>query len=146
MKRRFTWKMALAAAWALAIPALSLLPPRFFHKLFRSSSPTVPGTDKVVHAVIYAVLTALLLWAFSPEDRRLNLRLAWNAVVLSILYGLLMETLQGLTQAALQRSADPLDGLANAAGAIAVALLWMLCRPRRKRADAAQVGGERQVE
>jgi len=134
VKTGSTLKISLALCWALAIPALSLLPPRFFHNLLASTAPTLPGTDKVVHAVMYAVLTGLLLWALSPPNQRLTVRMVWNVAVLSILYGALMEALQNLSQDALQRSGDPLDGLANAAGAVLVAALWLLFRPRRQAA------------
>lgn len=130
-------KIAVATLWALAIPALSLLPPRFFHRLLDSATPTIPGTDKIVHAIMYAVLTALLLWALRPPDKRISLRLIWNVVVLAILYGILMEMLQDLFHDNVSRTGDPWDGLANAVGAAVVAFAWWLLKPRQPQPQKA---------
>ena len=136
-------KVVLVILWALAIPALSLLPPRFFHDLFASSAATVPGTDKIVHAAMYAILTGLMLWALNRPDRRLGVRAIWDAAVLAALYGALMEALQGWSHAVLHRSADPWDEFANAAGAALVACLWLLFRSRRSTTPRMSAGSGR---
>lgn len=134
-------KWTCAALWTLAIPALSLLPPRFFRTLARST-PGVPGADKIVHGVMYAILTALVLWALTHPGRRPGLRAAWRVVVLATLYGAVMELLQARSHAALHRVGEPWDALANAAGAVLAAVVWLLCQPQR----LAHVGRKRQVE
>lgn len=130
-------KISLAILWALAIPALSLLPPRFFHALLASSSPTMPGTDKIVHALMYAILTGLMLWAMAKPGQFLRTRAIWDAAVLAALYGALMEALQNWSHNTLHRTADPWDECANILGAVLVAALWLLFRSRRPK-DANQ--------
>jgi hypothetical protein len=122
-------KLACVTLWALAIPALSLLPARFFRSMAHAA-PDLPGADKLVHALMYAILTGLALWARPQPNQRLRARTAWGVVALTALYGALMEALQGWSHASLHRSADPWDELANAVGATLVAAVWLLCRPR----------------
>lgn len=126
-------KLVCLALWALAIPMLSLLPPRFFHNLLAQSAPTIPGTDKVVHALMYAILTVLMLWTLIRPNQRLEARKIWDAVVLAALYGALMEVLQGLSNATLHRSADIWDEFANVVGAMLVAIIWLLGRLRQPK-------------
>lgn len=103
-----------ALGWALLILALTLMPP-----------PEVPGqgwmgryhVDKLVHAVLFGTQVLLLVPVLSACKHSL----CW-AVVVAIGYGGLTELLQGLLMTG--RSADPLDFLANSAGAFLAAVWW----------------------
>ncbi len=80
---------APALLWAVVITGLSAMPgiqlPEF----------NLLGADKIAHAVVYAVLTGLLLWCFRRLPRQMSLRRAGLlAFGLSVLYGVLMEFMQ----------------------------------------------------
>lgn len=108
-----------AAVMTLVIPALSLLPARFFSHV-EAPLPPLPGLDKIVHALMYAALTAAYLHTL-PVHKRANWGTALRVALISALFGLVMELCQkGLTTT---RSMDPFDELANATGALVCALL-----------------------
>ena len=123
MKRGLFSKQSLlqygpAAAMTALIPTLSLLPARFFRQA-EAPLPALPGLDKLAHALMYAALTAAYLHAL-PPSARLRLGVVLRLALICALIGLAMELCQkGLTRT---RSMDPLDALANAAGAFAYAL------------------------
>jgi len=103
----------------LLIPGLSLLPSRFFTQI--AGPPPFPGMDKLVHALMYAALTAALFHALSPPAR---LRRSWaiRLALAASLYGLGMEFCQNvMTQS---RSFDLFDAFANMVGAFVVAI-WV---------------------
>ena len=108
-----------AVVMMLLIPALSLLPAHFF-KHVAEPLPPIPGIDKIIHALMYAALTAAYLQALIPARRR-SLLAVLRIVLLAALYGVAMEVFQKLFTTT--RSMDPLDALANAAGALTCALL-----------------------
>lgn len=119
-----------AAVMVALIPALSLLPSGFFRHI--AGPPAFPGMDKLVHALMYAALTAALFHALSSGARVLITRVICLAAAAS-LYGLAMEFCQkALTRS---RAFDPLDALANAVGALLCALLlYAVARFRSGRA------------
>lgn len=116
-----------AVIMALLIPVLSLLPARFFARI--AGPPPFPGMDKLIHALMYAALTAALLYALSPPAR---LRYSWaiRLALAASLYGFGMELCQKLLTDT--RSLDPFDAFANMAGAFVIALL--ACAWSRRRA------------
>lgn len=78
----------------------------------------VPGNDKTVHFIFYFVFT--LLWYLALEKKIKKKSLKFVIVGAAIIYGIIIEVLQGvLTQ---DRQADIYDALANTGGAF-VALL-----------------------
>lgn len=114
----FLCRYGPAVTMALLIPLLSLLPAHFFAHI--AGPPPFPGMDKLIHALMYAALTATLFHALSPPAR---VRYAW-AFLLALaasLYGLVMELCQELLTDT--RSLDPLDVFANMTGAFVIALL-----------------------
>lgn len=120
-----------ATAMTLLIPALSLLPARFFGHL-AAPLPHFSGTDKVVHALMYAALTAAYLHALSGE-RKAKLAPVLSVAAVATLFGLLMEL--GQKHLTTSRSMDPFDALANMAGAIVMALfVWAWKRGRGRSA------------
>jgi VanZ family protein len=113
--RRLFFVLA-AAAWTTIIPALSLLPACFFSGAAHMGR--IPGMDKIVHALIYGIQTALLIGAwrsFRPcgPDRVLACAGAASA------YGFLMEVLQRILTTSRQFSWG--DMAANLLGALVVA-------------------------
>ncbi len=114
----------------LLITALSLLPAQFF-KQVSEPLPQLPVMDKIVHALMYAALTATYLHSL-PRDRRSHLTTVLRVVVIAALYGIAMEVCQKLLTTS--RTMDPLDALANAVGALAYALpafIWANIRSGR---------------
>ncbi|MHB1083903.1 MAG: VanZ family protein [Thiobacillus sp.] len=108
-RRAATWaRRWLAGGWLGVIVTLmlSLLPP----VLNESGN----HTDKIIHLCGYAVLT--FWWAQLVIERR------WRLAVAVVLFGVMIELLQGLTPA---RQPDVLDALANTGG---VLLGWLVAR------------------
>jgi VanZ family protein len=122
MSKRLRFVPALL--WAAVIFALSSQ-----SDLPGPSLPVV-GTDKLAHAGEYAVLTLLLLAA----DRG---RRPWLWVAVAILYAMSDELHQLLVP---QRQADLLDLLADSAGAVLAAALWLRLRPPTRVLTARSSG------
>lgn len=108
-----------AAVMTVLIPALSLLPARFFSQV-ETPLPPIPGLDKIVHALMYAALTAAYLHTL-PVHKRANLRTVLCVALISAVFGLVMELCQQWLTTT--RSMDPFDELANVTGALVCALL-----------------------
>jgi len=74
----------------------------------------VSGNDKIIHFLFYAVFVLLLCLA----KRKSHLKMKHNLliVVFAILYGIVIEVLQGVLTK--NREADFRDALANSLGAI----------------------------
>ncbi|MEI7902486.1 MAG: VanZ family protein [bacterium] len=123
-----------AVVMTLLIPVLSLLPAHFFKQVMQPL-PAIPSMDKIVHALMYAALTAAYLYALAP-DRRSHLAAVLRIDFLVALYGFVMEVCQKLFTNS--RSMDPLDGLANTVGALACALtVWAWSRRVRVKHDVS---------
>ncbi len=81
----------------------------------------VPGKDKSVHFLFYFVLT--LLWNFALQRKFKNDSLKYIIVIFVIIYGIIIEVLQGtLTK---YRQPDLYDAIANLGGAL-VALIIII--------------------
>jgi VanZ family protein len=78
-----------ALIWGAIILVLSLTPA----SNLPISIKDLLSFDKVAHAGAYFVLTGLLLWGFYRQGR-LTRRRGWLVVLLSSLYGILMEIAQ----------------------------------------------------
>jgi len=83
----------------------------------------IPGTDKVVHMTIYAVLCGLLHRAFRMQP---NVRLAslslYLAIGVTLLYGITDEVHQYFVPG---RSSDIMDVLADLSGGFIYLVLYM---------------------
>lgn len=91
----------------------------------------VPGNDKTVHFIFYFVFT--LLWYFALEKKIKKGSLKFVIVGAAIIYGIIIEVLQGvLTQ---DRQADIYDALANSGGAIVALLVifWLNIKTFEKK-------------
>ena len=112
----------------LLVFVLSLLP-SFCFKQTVVPFPPIPGLDKVIHALMYAALTATCMYAL-PRDRRGHLATVLRIALFMTLYGAAIEVCQKLFT--ISRSMELLDISANAAGALTSSLLiytWLRCRP-----------------
>lgn len=116
--------------WA---PVLALCTIIFVQSAFPAPDvlPTWPYSDKLAHTGVYGLLAFLLGRALSGMGRiqRNPARLWGLVVVLTTLYGLSDEWHQSFVTA---RTADPLDLLADAAGAVIGAWIWLKVRLRRR--------------
>lgn len=124
-----------AVLMSLAVPVLSLLPSYFFNHVTQPLPP-IPGSDKIVHALMYAALTAAYLHALTRVSRS-RLATVLRVVVFAALYGLAMEACQYLFTTS--RSMDPFDALANTAGALSSALI--ICVWARRSVNTGPAGG-----
>lgn len=120
--------LRLALAWALLIAALCLTPGKTLPEWEWADLLSV---DKVIHMLLFGVLTYLLARGF--RERTSN---TWNdgrllllAGALSFGYGALMEVLQEIP--VLNRNGDLVDLTANTIGAVAGA--WLVRRLWAKR-------------
>jgi VanZ family protein len=92
-----------------------------------SSSPVADSTplpfphfDKILHFLLFSGLGATVRWAFPVAASRRQLLVAWS---MCAGYGILDEFHQSFVSG---RHADPLDALADAAGAAAMIVSWQL--------------------
>ncbi|HYH57300.1 MAG TPA: VanZ family protein [Anseongella sp.] len=114
-ERTFLRPLIYAIAWALVIFILC--------NLELGTSGEEPwyyfeGIDKVVHGGLFFVLSILSSWGFYRQNRyeSLSRHAAWYALLVCILYGGLIEILQGTLFT--YRSADWLDWAFDTAGAL----------------------------
>ena len=106
---------------ALLLLYLSLANAETFRKVQINS---IPNFDKLVHFGMYFVLMSVIIL-----EHRKNLSNPFNLFLLALIplsYGILMEILQ-LTLTT-TRTGDFYDALADAAGVLASALLWLIIR------------------
>ena len=105
--------------WAL-LAAVLLVQARLLYAPDVPGTAPFPGADKVVHATLFAVPTAIaLLGPLAP--RRVLPLLALHAPVSEVVQGVFLSG----------RSGDPRDALADLAGMALAFGLWRLLRARR---------------
>lgn len=111
----------LAALWALIILVVSVIPGEDLPSL------SIWEPDKVMHAFVYGVLTALI-YITRPQNAVFIKKLIFQAILLCILYGFFIELIQLVLPT---RKFDILDALANTVGCfIAGALILLISRKR----------------
>lgn len=111
----------LAALWALIILVVSVIPGEDLPSL------SIWEPDKVMHAFVYGVLTALI-YITRPQNAVFIKKLVFQAILLCILYGFFIELIQLVLPT---RKFDILDALANTVGCfIAGALILLISRKR----------------
>ena len=119
MKQLISYTPAIALT--ILIPLLSLINP---NRLPDTSALHFAGLDKVIHMLMYAVLTTA--WVFAlPVKARTSIRWMLSVAFLSAMYGVLLEICQFLFTTS--RSMDMLDAVANLAGALlaAATIYWI---------------------
>ena len=109
-------RFILVILYVGCIAALSLLPPQDFPKI-----PVFEGFDKVVHFMMYFILSLLLSWAVKTEQKYMRLFLI---IPVTIGWGIFMEIMQ--YEMHLGRSFDIFDILANSAGVCVGVLLYVI--------------------
>lgn len=111
----------LAALWALTILVVSVIPGEDLPSL------SIWEPDKVMHAFVYGVLTALIFIA-RPQNGVFIKKLVFQAILLCILYGFFIELIQLVLPT---RKFDILDALANTVGCfIAGGIILLICGKR----------------
>jgi len=120
---RMDW--ALVGAFALLLLVCSMTAARPVREL----PQLLPGRDKALHFCAYGILCVFLCRALGGPPAMGLGRMA-AALLLAIFYGLMIEALQAGLAA---RTCSLWDAGANAAGALAGAVVW-LAAMRRKRA------------
>jgi glycopeptide antibiotics resistance protein len=110
-----------AILWALFILILCGMPGRDIPHI---SFLELLSFDKFVHASLFFVLLLLMIRGFLLQTTfvKLQLNAKRNALIIGVLYGGLIEILQGLVF--IERSADIFDFFANSFGAICAVLLY----------------------
>lgn len=102
----------------ILVTILSLMP---LHKL-EIKAPL--GTDKVIHIIMYFMITILALWSYSNGNSQ-----TLKIVIIVILYGILIEVLQECMP--LKRTGDIYDVIANTIGSF----LGMISQPIIKKIE-----------
>lgn len=82
-----------------------------------------PGADKVIHALMYLVLSTVFVFDYARYmyPRKLSIWQTCLCPLCAFVYSLLMEALQAMTDAG--RTADVWDAVANCLGAVSGFLL-----------------------
>ncbi|HNT41738.1 MAG TPA: VanZ family protein [Tenuifilaceae bacterium] len=116
---KFFSKNRNSILWGLVILILCTMPPSGFPKV------SVSGIDKLVHFGLFAVLTLLVI----SENNTLRLsgsvlqKTRWVGIVVSIIYGGLVELLQ--LKVFIYRGADWFDLIADVVGTLIAAWLYL---------------------
>lgn len=112
----------MAILWTLFIFVGCLYPGRELPKV------DVPFFDKWTHFVLFGVFSFLWLWAWIPASISKLIR----ACLLGILLGVVIEGLQEIL-VFLGRSAELMDAIADAVGALLGTLVFYVAQPRGNR-------------
>lgn len=100
--------LILAITWTVLITVASLISFNSVPKV------KIIGNDKLVHFIFYLVF--VILWGLANKKTYFKIKYEWLIVLFAIVYGIVIEVLQGvLTQT---RQADIYDALANSLGAV----------------------------
>jgi VanZ family protein len=116
-------RIILVILYVGCIAALSLLPPQDFPRI-----PMFPGIDKVVHIMMYFILSLLFCWAVRTE---LNYYWLFLIIPSTIGWGIFMEYMQRSMH--IGRSFDPNDILANSFGVISGVLIYILASQKSRK-------------
>lgn len=100
----------LSIIWLIAITVASLISAESVNEI---KMVYIPGLDKLIHFVMYMILTILLLKSIKGRK--------YQIIGFSIFYGVLMEVLQFLISSG--RSFEMYDIIANISGAIGGAII-----------------------
>lgn len=111
--------MKTIAIWLFMVLIISLYPEKRQFMVY--------GADKALHFLIYAITCALFFVVIRDRMKGQFWRALVIAVVLSSVYGLLMEMVQGLVKV---RQFSLWDAVANSLGATATAVFLAVKRMR----------------
>ncbi len=126
---RRAWWWGATALWMSVIFLASAWP--------EHGPPAAQGTDKVLHFVAYAVLTALLFGCWRATGHRSRLVASTCYVgVIAIVYGLLLELYQLQVPG---RDFQWYDILANCAGVVIAALILLYFYSSNRTVEEASI-------
>ncbi|MBU0944040.1 MAG: VanZ family protein [Proteobacteria bacterium] len=86
------------------------------------SLPTFPGADKIAHMLAYGALALTILWFFAKDGLLNPGRVVVYTTLFCLFYGISDEYHQSFIAL---RSVSGLDLVADTAGALCVALVWL---------------------
>jgi VanZ family protein len=120
------WQWLAVSVWAMILLVLSTVSSRRLPKI--ESWSDLIGTDKLAHALVYAVFAVLL---YLPL-RNWRISAGWSATLLSALFGASMEFLQASLSTG--RAFELADMLANSVGAVigTLGIRWWLGRKTKQ--------------
>ena len=104
------------------IAALSLLPPQDLPKV-----QLFHGADKVVHFMMYLILSVLGCWALKAEENRYGI---WLIIPVAIGWGILMEVIQ--LELGSGRSFSWYDIIANTTGVVVGIIIYVFASRNHK--------------
>ncbi|MDR0658203.1 MAG: VanZ family protein [Mediterranea sp.] len=129
---RYIKKYPVSLTFILVVVYLSFLKPPSVPRI-----TLFPHADKVAHAGMYFVMSALLWWEFRRNHKeQVNIRHAWaGAFLFPVLFSGAVELLQEYCTT--HRGGDWLDFLANTVGIALTSLIAhrLLCSKIRKGTD-----------
>lgn len=109
----------LATSYSIALTTVSLI--NLSGKL---PNVEIKHSDKFFHFIAYSLLCLLWYIVFSFKKEYSKKKSIFHAVLLSILFGIIIEVLQGTVTT--HRSSDVYDAIANSLGALLMgSLLWI---------------------
>lgn len=118
--------------WALLTLALGIIPGSSLRKV---GTIPIPHFDKVVHFILFFILTLLLLYETAKRNghKTLSLKTKTAVAVLTISYGAFLEVIQHLLVAG--RTGSMLDILANSLGVFSALLVFYLIKRKNLLAN-----------
>lgn len=111
------WPQVLLAVYSIALFTATHWP--------KLPGVDVPGKDKTLHVVAYAILAGLLLNVLVRQDR---FRRGMGAVIATAAIAATAAALDEWTQPYVGRACDLFDWLADVAGAVGVCTAYVLTR------------------
>jgi VanZ family protein len=122
MKNKKHLYISLLVIWSVIVCVLLFAPSiAFSHepKLFN-----FPGSDKLVHFVLFCVLALLIYKNFLLNGSYNHKTISKSVLIIITLFGLTTEVIQGLTANILKRNFDLLDLVADICGSIVAILIF----------------------
>lgn len=110
-----TYSFLLVILYSIALTTVCLIKIEGFNKVGISFG------DKIFHSLSYVVLTFLWYNTFCNKFKFSKSKALWYAIIISIIFGIIIEVLQGALTA--YRSADINDVLANSIGVMLTAVV-----------------------
>ena len=126
LKRALAWWRRKIPAWCVtaAVAGAILWLTLARTPLPETDLPSIPGVDKVVHAIMFGTLTLVMCWDWYVSSRRpLQMWQTALCATVAIAAGGAIELIQGAMGCG--RSADIMDFVADTVGAVAVMCVIM---------------------
>lgn len=111
-----TYSFAITILYTLALATICLVQVNEV-----VSKVSIPFGDKLFHFSAYILLTVLWYNTFLYRFHKSKKRALWNAIIFSIIFGIIIEILQGVFTT--YRSSDINDVFANTTGVLLAAVV-----------------------